>query len=286
MFLIKYEVHNIEPFTFLKNKPIVAHTIEKAYNSPMFKYLFSLRRLAAENKRLREENARRRDIVSANVHQLRTSLTAMKWVLKMLLDGDMGKVTTEEKEYIKKIYERAERMICLVTSVLEANKTGHLEEKYAFKKADIIALIQDTLIDFSGEAFKTGMKLSLKKPADTIPEVMIDNEKIRVVFQNLIENAIKYGKKGGTVEISAVSAGDFVEIIITDDGIGIDEHDKEKIFDRYFRSEKARAKAPIGTGLGLYMTKRIIETHGGTMWFDSTEGKGTTFHFTVPIARK
>lgn len=252
----------------------------------MFERLFSIKRLLRENKKLKEENARHRDIVSANVHQLRTSLTAMKWVLKMLLDGDMGKVTKNEKDYIKKIYERAERMICLVTSVLEANKTGTLEEKYSFKKTDIINLIQDTLIDFSGEAFKTGMKLSLKKPISAIPDVMIDSEKIRVVFQNLIENAIKYGNKNGAVEISATSAGDVVEISITDDGIGIDEHDKEKIFDRYFRSEKARVKAPIGTGLGLYMTKRIIETHGGTMWFDSAEGKGTTFHFTVPIARK
>jgi signal transduction histidine kinase len=260
----------------------------------MFKKLFSFTNLKRENNRLKEENARRRDIVSANVHQLRTSLTATKWVLKMLLDGDIGKLKPEEKDYMQKIYERTDRMICLVTSVLESNKSGNLQDTYAFKKSNIVPLIQDTLIDFSGEAFKNEIAITFKKPDGLIPEVMIDPEKIRVVFQNLIENAIKYSDKGSAIEIRATCAGDFVEIAVQDHGIGIGEADQAKIFDRYFRAENAKEKGAIGSGIGLYMTKRIVETHGGTMWFESKKGTGsasspqagTTFYFTVPIARK
>lgn len=252
----------------------------------MFKKLLSWASVARENKKLREENARRKDIVSANVHQLRTSLTAIKWVLKMLLDGDIGTLNREEKGYVQKIYDRAERMIYLVSGVLEANKTGNLRDTYTFKEGDIVALIQDTLIDFSGEAFKYDIGVELVKPEGRIPKVLMDADKIRIVFQNLIENGLKYGKKGGTVTIETEPAGDFLEVRVADNGIGIGEHDKNKIFERFFRAENAKAKSAAGTGLGLYMTKRIIEEHGGTIWFESEQKKGTTFHFTIPIVRQ
>ncbi|MCU0660593.1 MAG: HAMP domain-containing histidine kinase [Candidatus Pacebacteria bacterium] len=251
----------------------------------MFKKVLSFVHLARENKKLKEEIARRKDIVSANVHQLRTSLTAIKWVLKMLLDGDIGTLTHDEKKYVQKIYDRTERMIYLVSGVLEANKNGNLRDTYTFKEGDIVALIQDTLIDFSGEAFKYDIHIELKKPTERIPKVLMDSDKIRIVLQNLIENALKYGKSGGSITITAKQSGDFLEIQVVDTGIGISEHDKSKIFERFFRAENAKSKSKTGTGLGLYMTRHIIEEHGGSIWFESQQKRGTTFHFTIPVAR-
>ncbi len=250
----------------------------------MFKKLFTIKKLEQKNQELKKLNDMRADIISINAHQLRTSLTAMKWVFKMLIDGDLGKLEPEQKEYIGKISERNERMIKLVSEMLAVNKKEEVNLEYSFKAEDIVSLIENVIFDFSGEAFKNNIEINFEKPAEKIPPVRIDTEKIRVVLQNILENAIKYSDGEGKVLISMIPQKDYVEISITDNGIGISPEDQKKIFDKYFRAKNAEAKGPTGTGIGLFTTKNIIDKHGGKIWFESEENKSTTFHFTIPIA--
>lgn len=250
----------------------------------MLRKLFRAKELKRENEKLKKLNAMRADIISINAHQLRTSLTAMKWVFKMMIDGEMGKLESEQKEYIGKMNERNERMIKLVSEMLSVNKNEEMNREYVFKAENIVSVIENTLFDFSGEAHKNHVEIIFEKPEKKIPLVRIDAEMMRVVFQNLLENAIKYSDGNGKVFISAIPKKDFIEISIKDNGIGIASEDQKKIFDKYFRGKNAEAKGPTGTGIGLFTTKNIIDRHGGDIWFESEENKGATFHFTIPIA--
>ncbi len=251
----------------------------------MLRKLFRTKELERENSRLKKLNAMRADIISINAHQLRTSLTAMKWVFKMLVDKDLGELTPDQKEYIEKMYERNERMIKLVGGMLAANKKEEMELECVFKKEeDLMRLIENIAFDFSGEAYKNHVEIILEKPDGKIPHIRIDADMMRVVFQNLLENAIKYTDGDGKVFISIKLQEGFVEVSIRDNGIGIAPEDQKKIFDKYFRAKNAEARMPTGTGIGLFTTKHIIDLHGGKIWFESAEDKGTTFHFTIPIA--
>ncbi len=249
----------------------------------MFKALLRARALAKENEKLKKLNAVRADIISINAHQLRTSLTAMKWTMKLFMDGDVGPVSKEQREYLDTCYERNERMIKLVTEMLDVNKKGEMSDEYHFEEASLAELIKDTLVDFAGEAQKK--EINLKDATDKkLPQVTMDTDKIRIVFQNLVENALKYSNSGKSVTISARLVDSSVEVTVTDEGIGISEQDQERIFSKYFRADNAKQKGPTGSGIGLFTTKRIIEEHGGSIWFESEKDKGTAFHFTLPVA--
>ncbi len=249
----------------------------------MFKVLFRARALEKENEKLKKLNAVRADIISINAHQLRTSLTAMKWTMKMFMDEDLGPVSAEQKEYLDTCYDRNERMIKLVTEMLDVNKKGEMSDEYHFEKASLAELIEDTLVDFAGEAQKK--EIGFIDATDTkLPEVLMDADKIRIVFQNLVENALKYSDAGKSVTVSARPVDSSVEVTVADEGIGISKLDQERIFSKYFRADNAKQKGPTGSGIGLFTTKHIIEEHGGSIWFESEKGKGTAFHFTLPVA--
>jgi signal transduction histidine kinase len=116
-----------------------------------------------------------------------------------------------------------------------------------------------------------------------LPKVKIDPEKISLVIENLLDNAIRYNLVGGTITISLDLKNDEIEFSIEDSGIGIPESEKSNIFQKFFRASNALKKETEGSGLGLFVAKNIVEAHGGKIWFESEEGKGTTFHFTIPI---
>ena len=242
-------------------------------------------------KSLQDENARlvklcsvKSDIVSISAHQIRTSLSALKWMIKMFLDGDLGKLTTEQENLMKKAYEGNDRAIQIVSDLLSMNKSENIVEKeYVFVKVDLLELIDNSIFDFFGEAHARGIEIILLTP-DTKPSpVKADKEKMRIVLQNLLENAIKYNNLNGKIFVSLKEDPDMVEVSIKDTGIGISEEGKSKIFEKFYRDPEAEKKESIGSGIGLFDTKKIIEEHGGKIWFDSQKNDGTTFSFTIPI---
>lgn len=244
-----------------------------------------LEALKAENEKLKKVNAVKSDLISISAHQLRTSLSALKWILRMFIDKDLGTITTEQESFIKKALDSNERMLALINDLLTLNHADDTTIKFNFDKVNILDLLEQTLFEFSGETHKKDIELIFLKPDGDIPLVNCDLEMIRVVFQNLIENAIKYSQPKDKVFISMKPSIDNknMEISIRDTGIGINPEDQAQIFDKFFRAENAIAKDYVGSGLGLFTTKNIVERHKGKIWFESTLGVGTTFFVTLPI---
>jgi signal transduction histidine kinase len=149
---------------------------------------------------------------------------------------------------------------------------------------DVVKLLEEVNFDFTGESYKRGIELIFLKPTLAISPVLADLEKIRVVFQNLIENAIKYSNKGDRVVVTVNELPTAVEISVRDTGIGIPAEAQASIFQKSFRADNAQKQDVVGSGLGLYTTKRIVEKHAGTINFESATGSGTTFFVILPKA--
>jgi len=242
--------------------------------------------LKMENEKLKKINEVKSDLISISAHELRTSLSALKWILKMFLDKDLGKITSEQEAFIKRALDSSDRMISLVNRLLTLNHSDELDIPFDFKKVNIIKTIEQTIFEFSGEAHKKDVDLIFLKPENEFPLIKCDEEMIRVVFQNLIENAIKYSQADDKIFISLKhnSKENRIEISIRDTGIGINTKDQDKIFNKFFRGSNALEKDSLGSGLGLFTTKNIIRHHKGKIWFESTSEPGTTFFITLPVS--
>ncbi|MFZ2072440.1 MAG: HAMP domain-containing sensor histidine kinase [Minisyncoccia bacterium] len=246
-----------------------------------------IKKLQEENEKLLKLSSVKADMVSISAHQIRTSLSALKWIIKMFLNGDLGKLNVEQENLLKKAYEGNDRAISIVSELLLANKTENVTEKnYNFEELDVIELIDNSIFDFSGEASAKGIEILFLKPEEKLLQIRADKEKIRVVMQNLLENAIKYSNNHDKVFITLRKENDFIEISVKDNGIGISEEGKKKIFEKFYRDPQAQKKEVIGSGIGLFISKKIVEDHGGKIWFESSEKEGTSFLFTVPIYKK
>jgi signal transduction histidine kinase len=242
-----------------------------------------IKNLKEENTRLKEMNSIKSDLVSISAHQIRTALSALKWIIKMFLDGDLGKLNNEQEGLLRKASDGNDRAINVVNELLLANKTENVtEKKYMHEDIDMVELIDGSIFDFSGEAIMKGMELIFLKPEGQNTKIKADREKTRVVFQNLLENAIKYGNPHSKVFITIKNTEEgFMEISVKDSGIEISEDGKQKIFTKFYRAPEAQKKEVIGSGIGLFTVKKIVEDHGGKIWFESNNNT-TTFFFTLP----
>ncbi|MEK7572649.1 MAG: HAMP domain-containing sensor histidine kinase [Patescibacteria group bacterium] len=243
-----------------------------------------IKTLQEENEKLIKRQSIKADLMSVGAHQIRTSLSAIKWIIKMFIDGDLGKLTAEQENLMRKAYEDNDRAIGIVTELLQANKIDDvIEKKYSFSEVNIIELIESSIFDFSGEAFAHKVEIIFLKPEMKLPTINADKDKFPIVLQNLFENAIKYSNQYGKVFIALREKDGFVEVSVKDMGIGISEKGKKNIFEKFYRDTTAKEKESAGSGIGLFTAKKIIEDHGGKIWFESGKGEGTTFFFTIPI---
>ena len=242
-----------------------------------------VRELEAENAQLRTENQAKSDFLSIIVHQLRTPLAATKWIFKMMMDGDFGGMTDEQKTIIQKGFASNEQMIRMLAEVSAMNHLSEWKLQVHPAPTDITSCIKGLLSEFSEEAKTKSIRISLT-PTTPLPPVIADKDKVCIAIENLIENAIKYNKNGGSVTIHAEPFRDSLVISITDTGIGIPLNDQKNIFGKFFRAENAK-QFQKGTGLGLFVVKQLIEANHGKVWFESTEGIGTTLFVSLPLAR-
>ncbi len=228
------------------------------------------------------------EFVSLAAHQLRTPLSAIKWTLRMLLDGDLGMLTEEQKEFVEKSYQSNERMISLINDLLDVTRIE--EGRYVFKP--VLVNLED-IVQFVVNPYKEGvekkhLKLKFKKPITKLPKVEVDVEKIRLVIQNFLENAINYTPAGGEIVISLKYYKDKkeIEFKIQDTGVGVPEDQKDRVFTKFFRGANVIRMSTEGSGLGLFISKNIIEAHGGRAWFESKENQGSSFYFTLPVGKE
>jgi signal transduction histidine kinase len=241
--------------------------------------------LEAEIDHLKKINDSKSHLISISAHELRTSLTATKWILQMLIDKEVGDLNIEQKKFLEKVFESNERAITVVNEMLSINHAEEVVLKYSFENIDILPIVENVISDFSGESRRHNKEIILLRPEKNPPKVQADAEKIKIIMQNLIENGLKYSNEGDKVFVTFSEKNSELEIRVKDNGIGIKKEDQDKIFNKYFRAENAKEKDKVGSGLGLTIIREMIEKHGGKIWFESEEGKGTTFYFTIPTTK-
>ncbi|MBP9856100.1 MAG: HAMP domain-containing histidine kinase [Candidatus Pacebacteria bacterium] len=243
--------------------------------------------LTLANKRLQSLEEAKSKFIAVTTHQLRTPLSAIKWTFNMVLAGQLGVINEEQKEVLQKGYQSTERMIKIVNDLLNIDQIETERKDYTFTPIQLEELAESILFEFSNQAESKKIELSLKKPAKPLPLVEADALKLRMVLENLIDNAIKYNRLHGQVDVilkdeKINTSHPIVEIVVSDTGIGIPVDDQKRMFNKFFRAGNAILNEPDGTGLGLYLSKDIIEKHGGTIHFE-TNPKGTHFHIDLPL---
>jgi len=222
--------------------------------------------------------------VSVAAHQLRTPLSIIKWSLAMLLDGEVGLLTKEQIEMIDKAQQTNERMIHLINDLLNVARIEEGRFVYHPKTVDLIELLDKVLEPVKVLADNKKIELEFKKPKDKRSKIIkADIEKLSLAIKNLLENAVHYTNSGGKVILCAKRNKDKMVISVKDTGIGIPKDQQEQVFSKFFRADNAVRTETEGTGLGLFITKNIIEAHEGEIRFESEENKGTTFTFTLPV---
>ncbi|MEK7542141.1 MAG: ATP-binding protein [Patescibacteria group bacterium] len=224
------------------------------------------------------------EFLSIAAHQLRTPLSALKWVLYMVLEGDAGPLKKAQKELLEKGYSANERMIALVNDLLDVVRIEEGRFDYKFKKTGVTNVIDSIVKETKVIADEKGIQLSFHKPSREFPEVALDAVKFRLAASNIITNAVQYTPAKGRVDVELTLNGSEILILVKDTGVGIPKHQLDRLFTKFFRADNAVRMQTAGSGLGLFIAKNIIEKHKGKIWIESEEGKGTTVYFTIPTA--
>jgi len=235
----------------------------------------------------REENLRKiqSDFITIAAHQLRTPLSGLNWILDVLSQNETGPLNETQKDLLEKAKAALSESIETVEDLLNAAQIEEGKFGFEFSLNDLEKIIETTLVKFEPIAEKNNIKLIFYRLKPPLNPIVIDPLRIKLVMEILIDNAIKYNVLNGEVRIKLEILKDrpFVMVSVEDTGIGISEEEKEKVFTKFFRSQKVVKKETLGTGLGLYLAKNIVERHGGKIWFKSEENRGTTFYFTLPL---
>jgi PAS domain S-box-containing protein len=225
------------------------------------------------------------EFISITSHQLRSPLTSMRLFVELLEDPRTGALNDEQRDYLGKIKISTDRMLELVANFLSISKLelGRLEPKPAH--TDLERLVNMQIAELSPVLGEKQIQLTFNKP-ESPSNVMIDAALLAEALNNLLTNAVRYAPpKNGKIEISVESNGESCIISVSDNGIGIPEEAKGRMFERFFRADNAVAVHDEGTGLGLYLVKKIVQTLRGRVWFESQENKGTTFYLSLPASK-
>jgi len=224
------------------------------------------------------------EFVAVASHQLKTPLAGIKWLSELLLGDKVGAPAPSQKKYLNNIHFSNERMLKLVDDLLNVSYIEKGENFIVEKKeCDIVKILNDVLSDSHQFALNKKITITLSKDIPTQLGIQIDELKIRQVFNNLIDNAIKYSKADGTVEIGYEKNDHEVIFAIKDQGIGIPLEQQNRMFEKFFRASNVTIHDTDGTGLGIYIVRAIVEAHGGKIWFKSNENVGSTFYFSLPV---
>jgi signal transduction histidine kinase len=225
------------------------------------------------------------DFISIAAHQLRTPLSGIRWVIESLLEGDDGDLPEEAKKSLEQIYENNQRLVMLVNDLLDVSRINMGKSKEEPTLVNICTTLKEAVETMKGLAEERGVAISYEKECPLNPEIKIGSRHFFQALENIISNAIKYTPRGGNVKTAIDFEKDKVVISISDTGIGIPKNDQENIFKKFFRSSNATLKETEGSGLGLNVVKSFIEESGGKIWFESEEGKGTTFFVEFPVVK-
>jgi signal transduction histidine kinase len=256
-------------------------------------------RVAIDVSKNKEINQAKTDFVALASHQLRTPLSIIKWYVDYVLSGDAGKLNEEQHKYISQVYLSNERLIELVNALLDVSRIDVGTFAIEPEPTNLIKVANEVVDKMAAEA--AGKKIKMEKAFDELPVIDLDPRLMKIVFEHLLSNSFKYTPADGLIRLEIMKAGEHVLIKVADTGCGIPRAEQPKIFTKMFRAANVQQIESIGTGLGLYVVKAIIEQSGGRIWFESPslelilekeastgrppsgENKGTTFFISLPL---
>lgn len=236
------------------------------------------RKLRRTNEKLKALDETKDDFISMASHQLRTPLTSIKGYISMVMEGDAGKVSKTQQEMLTQAFFSSQRMVYLISDLLNVSrlKTG----KFVIEptRVNLATMVEQEMNQLKEAAAARNLTLSFDRP-DEFPDVMLDETKTRQVIMNFADNAIYYTPAGGHIRVRLIDTPSTVEFRVEDNGIGVAKSDQPHLFTKFYRAGNARKARPDGTGLGLFMAKKVIAAEEGSIIFTSEEGKGSTFGF-------
>lgn len=249
--------------------------------------------LAIANDKLHQLDKAKSEFISIASHQLRTPLTAIKGFVSLLLEGTYGQVPETQKAALEKVYISNERLVQLVEDLLNISRIESGRMEFDFQEGQIEDLITEAVNTLDLSAKNKGLYLEWKKPEKKSAKIKIDITKVKEVISNMIDNAIKYTQKGGiTVRVengaffdhNTMERKNTVRVIVSDTGIGMEKEDIENIFDKFVRGKEISHYHTDGTGLGMFIAKKVTEAHQGKIWAESAgKGKGSRFILELPV---
>jgi two-component system phosphate regulon sensor histidine kinase PhoR len=235
--------------------------------------------LVQDLTRVRRLETVRRDFVSNLSHELRTPLASLKALTETLREGALEDPPAARR-FIERIETEVDALTQMATELLELSRIESGQVPLEIRPVSAGNLITSGAERMRAQAERAGLRLQVSLPAEPC-SVLADLPRLEQVLVNLVHNAIKFTPPGGEVSLSARPEGQFVCFSVQDSGAGIPDEDLERIFERFYKADRARSSG--GTGLGLSISRHLVEAHGGRIWAESMEGQGSQFHFTIPL---
>jgi signal transduction histidine kinase len=241
---------------------------------------------------VRSANQAKSEFISFVAHELKTPMTSIRGYTDLVAQGAVGPVSQPQANFLATIRLNVDRMAALVSDLNDVSRIESGRLKLEFAAVSLAPAVEEVLEALRSQIEAKDQKLTLEIPAD-LPPAWVDRGRLIQVLTNLVSNAHKYTPAGGTLRIAAERSSnrwdpagppEVVHFLIQDSGLGISLQEQKSIFQKFFRSEDGTVRDIPGTGLGLHITRNLVEMHGGRIWFESELQKGSTFHFTVPAA--
>jgi len=238
--------------------------------------------LRSSNVRLLQLDKAKDEFVGMASHQLRTPLTGVKGYISMVLEGDAGEITATQRQFLDEAFASSERMVHLIEDFLNVSRIQNGKFVIDRHPTDLSKVVEQEIEGLDPSAKSRNLKFVYKKPKE-FPMIDIDESKIRQVIMNFADNALYYSHEDTVININLSVVGNDAVFTVKDTGIGVPSNEQEQLFSKFYRASNAKKQRPDGTGVGLYLAKTVIDAHGGKIIFDSEEGKGSTFGFSLPI---
>jgi signal transduction histidine kinase len=240
--------------------------------------------LRAANERLKELDRMKDDFISTVTHELRTPLTSIRAFSEILHDNPEME-SAKRMQFISIIVKESERLTRMINQVLDLAKIESGSAEWHSTELDLREVIEDAVSTTSQLMREHDVQLALDLP-DAVPPVLADRDRLMQVMLNLISNAVKFcDRRQGRIRIGLTALADALRVDVQDNGVGIHPADQEIIFEKFRQVGDTLTEKPQGTGLGLPISRQIVQHFGGTLWVESTLGKGSTFSFTLPLTR-
>jgi signal transduction histidine kinase len=285
-----YDEHDIRTIETIANELVIAienalrfEEIQQFSQTLQQRVKHATTELRTTNHRLRELDSTKDDFISMASHQLRTPLTSVKGYISMVLDGDVGPLNDSQRKMLQQSYNSSQQMVYLISDLLNLSRLNSGKFVIEVSAVELNEVVQEEIDQLAETAKARSITLAYDKPSH-FPTLMLDSTKIRQVIMNFIDNAIYYTPSGGTITVGLQETPTAVEFTVKDTGIGVPKSVQHKLFSKFYRADNAKKARPDGTGLGLFMAKKVIVAQDGVIIFDSEEGKGSTFGFSFSKA--